>query len=273
MTFRVHLAGWLLAAAGASAMAADAPPVALEALTSTELRARIDAGSTTALVPVGGTEQNGPHMVLGKHNARAQLLAAQIARRLGNAIVAPVIAYVPEGAITPPAAHMRFAGTISIPEPAFEAMLAATARSLCQHGFRHVFFLGDHGGYQLNLQHAAQQVDKEGRCHAHALLDYYRVTQGAYLADLRASGVSEAELGSHAGLADTALTLALEPALVRNEALAGAARSPGVTGDPRRATAQLGQLGVQRIVDVSVAAIGQLTGAPQTKNSTSSSRR
>ena len=81
-------------------------------------------------MPIGGTEQNGPHMTLGKHNVRVKALAEKIARRLGNAIVAPVDRLRPEGAIEPPTAHMRFAGTISIPERTFESVLEATARSL-----------------------------------------------------------------------------------------------------------------------------------------------
>src|SRR5438876_8498248 len=129
------IAGLLLSAAfGASG---ETPgTVYLDELTWTELRSQISAGKTTVLVPIGGTEQNGPHMVLGKHNVRAHVLAGRIAQGLGNALVAPVIAYGPEGSIHPPAAHMRFTGTISIPEPVFEAMLEATAPSFKQHGFR-----------------------------------------------------------------------------------------------------------------------------------------
>ena len=92
--------------------------VALEDLTWTELRDRIAAGTTTVLVPIGGTEQNGPHMALGKHNVRAKALAERIAATLGNALVAPVIAYVPEGGVDPPSGHMRFPGTLSIPDAA-----------------------------------------------------------------------------------------------------------------------------------------------------------
>jgi creatinine amidohydrolase len=279
MMRRRHLSPLLLLAAVAagSAMAREAVTVELEAMTSVELRARIDGGTVTALLPIGGTEQNGPHMVLGKHNTRARLLAAQIARKLGNAVVAPVLAYVPEGTINPPAAHMRFAGTVSIPEPAFEALLESAARSLCQHGLREVVFLGDHGGYQQSLERAAARVNKaragSPACRAHALQEYYRPTQSGYLADLRAKGVQDAELGTHAGLADTALALALDKSLVRSEAMASAAKAPGVTGDPRRATAELGQLGVARIVDASVAAIARLQSAAAVPNSSMSSRR
>jgi creatinine amidohydrolase len=279
MKQRLRLLALLLPAALAvgGASAREPATLELESMTSTELRARVDAGATTALLPVGGTEQNGPHMVLGKHNVRARLLAGQIARRLGNAVVAPVLAYVPEGAVNPPQAHMRFAGTLSIPDAAFEALLEGAARSLCQHGLRDIVFLGDHGGYQASLVRAARRVSqaKAGGppCRAHALDAYYRPTQTSYLADLRAKGVQDAELGTHAGLADTALALALDKSLVRAEAQATAATAPGVTGDPRRATAELGQLGVTRIVDASVAAIRRLQALPFVPNSSSSPRR
>jgi creatinine amidohydrolase len=247
-----------LAATGAHA----AGSVMLEELTTTELRERIGAGTTTILVPIGGTEQNGPHMALGKHNVRVHMLAQRIAERLGNAVVAPVMAYVPEGTIEPPGGHMRYAGTISIGDAAFEAVLEATARSFRQHGFRDVVFLGDSGNYQGQLQRVAQRLNRawaaSPACRVHALPEYYRVVQSDYVDALKARGYSPAQIGSHAGLADTALALAVDPRLVRTDALATAAQAGarlGVSGDPRAATAELGRLGTDRIVEVSVAAI------------------
>ncbi|WP_413674878.1 creatininase family protein [Massilia cellulosiltytica] len=255
------IAGLALPLAG-SAASSVTPGVYFEEMTSPELRDRIAAGATTALVPIGGTEQSGPHIVLGKHNVRARLLAGRIAAKLGDAVVAPVVAYVPEGAIAPPAAHMRFAGTISIPDAAFEALLESTAKSLCQHGIRDVFFLGDHGGYQTNEARAAARVNRSnggaGGCRAHALGAYYDAATTTFNADLKQRGFTDAEIGTHAGLADTALSLAVDPALVRPAQLAAGARGgvrAGVHGDPTRATADLGRVGVERIVDASVAAI------------------
>ena len=222
-------------------------------MTSPEVAARIAAGSTTLLVPIGGTEQNGAHMVLGKHNVRAAELARRIAQRLGDALVAPVLAYVPEGAIDPPQAHMRFAGTLSIPEPAFEAVLVATARSACQHGFRSVVFLGDHGGYARSMRRAADRLATP-RCRAIALAEYYEAAVQPFNAQLAAAGYAKAEIGTHAGLADTSLALAIDPALVRADLL-GQPPGAGVQGDPRRASAELGRAGVAHIVDASVTAI------------------
>lgn len=265
---RALLAAVLLAA---SATAAAAIPVAgpyLEDLTWTELRDRIAAGTTTVLVPIGGTEQSGPQMALGKHNLRAKAIAGRIAQRLGNAVVAPTVAYVPEGAIEPPTSHMRFAGTISISDATFEAMLESAARSFRQHGFRDVVLLGDHGGYQKSLERVAAKLNREwaGRpgCRVLALVDYYRVTQTDFVDALKAKGFGADEIGTHAGLADTALMLAIDPAAVRPEAFAQAAKAgprEGVHGDPRRATAELGQLGVERQIERSVQVIREAARA------------
>ncbi|MEO8936916.1 MAG: creatininase family protein [Burkholderiaceae bacterium] len=249
-----------LAAAFASAAAAGAQPatVYVDELTSPELRQLVASGTTIVLIPIGGTEQNGPHMVLGKHNVRVHVLAGEIARRLGNAVVAPVVAYVPEGPVLP-TGHMRYAGTISVPDAAFDAVLAGAARSFRQHGFRAIYFLGDHGGYQKNEERVAAALDREWKddpsFRVHALTDYYRAAE-AFDDDLRQRGFGDAQIGTHAGLADTALALAVDPSLVRADRL-GRPPTPGdgTRGDPRQATAALGDIGVRHIVDASVAAI------------------
>lgn len=261
-------AAWSLAAgAAAAAPAAEhgGASVVLEELTSTELRARIEHGATTVLVPIGGVEQSGPYIALGKHNVRAGVLAKMIAQKLGNTIVAPVVSYVPEGEIHPPGGHMRYAGTISIPAPAFEALLEGAAASLRQHGFRDIIFVGDHGGYQKNETRVADKLNrawaKDPSARAYALLAYYDITQTAFVADLKKRGYSDAEIGLHAGLSDAALMLATDPSLVRSEAMARGPKpgvADGVRGDATRATAELGQLGVRHIVDTSVEAIATL---------------
>ena len=258
-----RFAPWLfaacLAAAATAATAVTQASVQLDELTWTELRARIDAGATTALLPVGGTEQSGPHMALGKHNVRVRLLAVRIAERLGNALVAPVLAYVPEGSIDPPRQHMRWPGTISVPEPAFEATLEAAARSLCRAGFQNVFLLGDHGGYAASLERvvarSARATAAAPRCRVHALGDYYSAAQQPYQRALAARGLTPAEIGSHAGAADTSLMLALDPTLVRTDVAATRPRdaADGVNGDPRRASAELGRQRLEHKVDPTVA--------------------
>ena len=255
----------LLAHAGPSGPAT----VALEEMTWVELRDHIRAGQTIAIVPIGGTEQNGPAMVLGKHNVRVAVLARRIAERLGNAIVAPVIAYVPEGSYAPPTAHMKFPGTLTVPEDVFEKTLFSVGQSLRLHGFRSVVFLGDHGGYRKSVQRAAAQLNKAwAGSDTQALVPeaYYAASSEGFNALLRASGHRDSEIGTHAALADTALQLAVAPQTVRETLLQGDPKgsAPGPAqgvygGDPRRATAAMGQPGAEAIVVQTVAEIRKKT--------------
>ena len=80
-----------------AARAAAPASLFIEELTWTELRDLVAAGKTTVIIPIGGTEQNGPHMVMGKHNYVITFAANEMAKRLGNALVAPTVKWVPEG--------------------------------------------------------------------------------------------------------------------------------------------------------------------------------
>ena len=258
------MAACVATAAGAAATtpALGTTSVYLEDLTWTELRDRVAQGHTTALVPIGGTEQSGPALALGKHNARVRLLAGRIAGELGNALVAPVVAYVPEGAIDPPTGHMRFPGTLTVAPAAFAASLQSIAGSLRAAGFRDIVFLGDHGGYQAQLGQVAARLNHEwgdGRARAYAPSAYYRAATEGFARLLRQHGYRDDEIGTHAALADTALQLAADPDMVRAEVLA-AGRHLGAAdgvygGDPARASAAMGQLGLDLIVRESVGAI------------------
>ena len=247
--------------AATCALAATPVTVFVDELTWTELRDQIGAGKTTVIVPIGGTEQNGPHMALGKHNVRVKVLSEKIALALGNALVAPTVAYVPEGSVTPPSAHMRFPGTITVPDATFEKVLEYAARSFRVHGFRNIVLLGDHGGYQKNLKAVARRLDREWQAtpaRVFAIDEYYRVVDTTYVQALKSRGFSDEEIGTHAGLADTSLALAIDPRLVRADRLQSSEkpdRAEGVVGDPRRSSVALGQLGVDAIVAASVDAI------------------
>jgi creatinine amidohydrolase/Fe(II)-dependent formamide hydrolase-like protein len=246
------------------ALAQAARSVFLEELTWSEVREQSKGGKNIIIVPIGGTEQNGPHMVLGKHNVLVRVLAGKIASSLGNALVAPVMSYVPEGSIDPPTAHMRFPGTITIPEDAFEKVLESAARGFRLHGFRHIVFIGDHGSYQKSLKHVADRLNQEwarDRVRVHALEEYYRASDAGFAEALKAKGFKADEIGTHAGLADTSLALAVDPALVRSEKLASPSMgvADGVYGKPNRATADLGKAGVDLIVERSVKAIREST--------------
>ncbi|WP_280151003.1 creatininase family protein [Piscinibacter sp. XHJ-5] len=237
----------------------EPPSVYLEDLTWTEVRDLLKSGTTTVIVPVGGTEQNGPAVALGKHNVRVRVLAGRIASGLGQALVAPVIAYVPEGAVHPPTGHMRFAGTLTIPDAAFDSTVEYAARSLRQHGFRHIVLIGDHGGYQSNLKRVADKLNREwtaDTARVHAVDDYYRAFDADYTRLLKDKGYSDDEIGRHAGVADTSLAMAVDSRLVRQDRLASRPKpADGANGDPARSSAELGQLGADLIVGRTIAAI------------------
>ena len=249
---------WLAMLAPTGALAQAPDTVFLEDLTWTEVRDAIRSGKTTIIIPAGGTEQNGPHMALGKHNARVKILSERIARALGDALVAPVIAYVPEGAITPPTGHMRYPGTISTPDDAFQKVLESAARSFRAHGFRHIVLLGDHGSTQAGQKAVAARLNREwatSPVRVHAIDAYYHASESEVPQLFRSRGYRDAELGRHAGLTDTSLMLATDARLVRTDRLRPGREGDGVDGDPTRATAELGRAGTDLIVSRTVDAI------------------
>ena len=256
----VALAGWALVAPVTS-RAEPPPTVFLEDLTWTEVRDLMRAGTTTIILPTGGTEQNGPHMTLGKHNVRVKALSAMIARALGNSLVAPVLAYVPEGGLAPPTGHMRYPGTITLGETHFEGVLESAARSFALNGFRDIVFLGDSGGNQAGQQAVARRLNRAWAGTAirvHAIDAYYQASTAGASALFRSRGYQDSELGTHAGALDTSLALAVDPGLVRQERL-HATHEPGgwegANGDPSRASAEIGRAAVDQIVAQTVEAI------------------
>jgi creatinine amidohydrolase/Fe(II)-dependent formamide hydrolase-like protein len=134
---------------------ADAPnpvptpnTVWLEELTWMDIRDAIRAGKRTIIIPTGGVEPNGPWLASGKHNYVLHQTCEAIARQLGDALCAPIVKFVPEGAIEPPSGHMTSPGTISTRESTFRALLTDIAASLKQHGFTNIILIGDSGGNQ-----------------------------------------------------------------------------------------------------------------------------
>src|SRR6266480_3588968 len=96
----------------------------IEEMTWMEVRDALKAGKTSVLVPTGGVEQNGPYLATGKHNYILRATTEAIARKLGNALIAPIVPFVPEGDIDPPTEHMKYPGTISVTEGTYRALLA-----------------------------------------------------------------------------------------------------------------------------------------------------
>ncbi|MGH9389758.1 MAG: creatininase family protein, partial [Vicinamibacteria bacterium] len=148
----------------------------LEELTWMEVRDLVKAGKTTIIVATGGVEQNGPYLATGKHNYVLQATCPAVARKLGNALCAPIIPFVPEGDIDPPTGMMRYPGTISLTEGTYKTLLTEIARSLAQHGFEHIVLIGDSGGNQAGMKAVAEELAAKwtgGKTRIHFIPEYY----------------------------------------------------------------------------------------------------
>lgn len=125
----------------------------IEELTMLEVRDALRAGKTTALILTGGIEENGPYLTTGKHNHVLEVMGESIARRLGDALVAPIVTIEPgnpERAATP--------GGIRLSQETFQAVLRDMATSLKAQGFTDIFFLGDSGGNRRGMAAVAAEL-------------------------------------------------------------------------------------------------------------------
>lgn len=227
------------------------PSLHLADLTWTEVDRALADGFDTVIIPTGGTEQNGPHVILGKHNYIVRETAERIAEGLGGALVAPVIAHVPEGATgDTPSGHMRWAGTVSLPDDVFAAVLEHTARSMATHGFTRIIFIGDSSGNQDAQDRVARDLSDEWRGRGIKVLHI-----GAYYSEnnqrtaLEADGYDFNRIGGHAGIRDTSELLAVHPDGVRAAPVMPSPGSDlGYSGAPAEATAAIGE----RMLDLKV---------------------
>ncbi|MBY0492626.1 MAG: creatininase family protein [Cyanobacteria bacterium] len=233
--------------APASATPTKAPDtVFIDELTWEENRDAMKAGKTVFIVPTGGTEKNGYHMVMGKHNFIVAHSANLMARKLGNALVAPTIQYVPEGD-----PDRQNPGAISLPSPAYDMLLDAAARSLKAHGATEILFIGDSGGNQQGMRDVAAKLNEEWKGkgpRVFALTDYYEGGREHYRAWMAAAfGYTDDIIGSHAGISDTSQMLHVRPSGVRKDQIKpwGGPKDSGVSGDPMKATAEIGRMGIQ----------------------------
>lgn len=214
-------------------------------MTWVEVRSAIQRGYTIAIVPSGGVEQNGVHMVLGKHDYIVRDAAARIAQELGHALVTPVVSFVPEGSYAPPSGNMQFPGTLGVPEPVFAQVLEGIARSLKLAGFKTICFIGDHGGDQASQAEVAAKLNLEWSGQGINVLhvsDYYADEEP--IKYLREKGETAADIGVHAGILDTSELLAVHPEgvdLSRLSTLPLNSEPTGSSGDPTRASAEYGK--------------------------------
>ena len=130
----------------------------LEEMTWLDVRDAMKAGKTTVIIATGGIEPNGPWLALGKHNYILQANCEAIARKLGNALCAPIIKLVPEGRIEPASGHMTSPGTLSVREETFRATLTDVVHSLRMHGFKNIILIGDSGNNQNGQRAVADSL-------------------------------------------------------------------------------------------------------------------
>ena len=238
--------------------------VFIDELTWEETRDALKAGSRRVIIPTGGTEKNGYHMVLGKHNFIVAHGANLMARRLGQTLVAPVIQYVPEGD-----PDRQVPGAISLPSPAYDQLLDAAARSLKAHGFNEILFIGDSGGNQAGMRAVAEALNtewKDAGVKVFALTDYYEGGREHYRAWMEAAfGYDDTLVGSHAGISDTSQMLYVYPSGVRKDQIMpwGGPKDSGVTGDPVKATAEIGRMGIEFKVNAGIGQYRLLKNPPQ----------
>ncbi|MEM7619401.1 MAG: creatininase family protein [Pseudomonadota bacterium] len=236
------------------------PSVHTEGLTWTEVAKAQQNGYDTVIIPTGGTEQNGPHVILGKHNYIIKYTSSEIAKRIGNTLVAPVMAYVPEGDITPkPTRHMRFSGTVSLHPDIFERVLEAAAKSYKAHGFKRILIVGDSFDSMAVQDKVAKQLDakwsKEGVRVFH-IDQYYR--ENGQIEWLKTQGYRMSDIGSHAGIRDTSELLAVYGEGVRSRPLV--AYKNGLTGSNGKAMMASQDIG-QKMLELKIeAAIRQIQG-------------
>jgi len=247
----------LLPAPGAAQAAHH--PVMIEEMTWTEVRDALAAGRATAIIYVGSTEQNGPHMVTGKHNFIARYVAQRIAEELGDALVYPTLPFAPAGDALAKTGHMRFPGSVSLTTPVFEGVVREVALSAIVVGFKEVYIMGDHGGGQEQLRNAARTLDAVWRS---------KGVRVRYVGDLYTKEKEQARAyfaahhiapDLHAGTDDTSELLYIDSLWIRRDKLAKSDSSveglTGVNGDPTKATRELGELFVGYKVADAVAQI------------------
>jgi creatinine amidohydrolase len=243
------------------------PPdtVWLEEMTWMDVRDALKAGKTTIIVPTGGIEPNGPWLALGKHNYILRVNCDAIARKLGDALCAPIIPLVPEGNIEPKSGHMTTVGTISLREETFQAMLTDVVHSFKMHGFQHIVLIGDSGGNTRGMQAVADTLNAEWKgsplvVHAREYYDYASILQ-----HLRTLGVTNAESKKDGLHDDPAITLNMmvaDPGSVRwdQRIKGGKASIDGVSIADREKAVELGRKIVEFRATATVNAIRKARG-------------
>jgi creatinine amidohydrolase len=177
--------------------------VFLDELTNHELEAFL-ATDHTVIIPVGATEQHGPHSPLGTDVFIPREVARRICLRQGNALVAPSIPY----ALSYP--HRGFVGEFSLRIETFMAMIQDLCISFAKSGFRRIVFLNGHYDNTLAIAYACAQASHQMPAEARAFpVNHYDALTPDQMR----------EFGMHAGHGEVSMILAINPDLVDLEKL------------------------------------------------------
>jgi creatinine amidohydrolase/Fe(II)-dependent formamide hydrolase-like protein len=236
--------------------------VYIEEMTWLEVRDAMKAGKHTVIIATGGVEQNGPYLATGKHNYVLKGITEVIARKLGTALVAPIIAFVPEGDIDPPTGHMRYPGTISLTEETYARLLTDICSSFKTHGFAHIVLIGDSGGNQKGMKDVAAALNakwKDSKTKVHYVPEYYNFP--AVNKWVEEQGIKQEPEGWHDDIVMTAMLMAVDPTLVRmkQRQAVNKFRINGVDLDQEK-TAELGRKIISFRAEATIKAIRQVTG-------------
>ena len=231
----------------------------IEELTKLEVRDAIKAGKTTALIIAGSTEDNGPYTSTGKHQYAIRLVGEAVARKLGNALIAPMI---PIEAGNPDNQYLSW-GTIFFAPETFQAVIRDMATSLKNHGFTNIVLLGDSGGDTAGLRAVAQDLSTKWGASPRIVHvpEYYNWTGQNSVRTFVNSTLGVTENPSADGIHDeyglTAVMMLSDPKIVRYDerVKAGKATINGISIEPKDKTIEMGRKIVEFRANAAVEAI------------------
>ena len=228
----------------------------IEELTMMEVRDALAEGKTTALILTGGIEENGPYLTTGKHNHVLRVMGESIARRLGNALIAPIVTLEPGDP-----ENVRSPGTVVLSRTTYEAMLTDMATSLKSQGFRNIIFMGDSGGNRRSMAAVADALSAAwsgGSTRVYHIPEYYNYDDVlAYQRDVLGVDEDPRVEGLHDDFYITSIIMNDDPQHVRLEQRikAGKASINGISILPAEKTIEHGRRLIEFRTDATVRAI------------------
>jgi creatinine amidohydrolase len=225
----------------------------LEEMTWSQIGRAMDEGYRTVIVCAGAIEQHGKHLPLGMDTMDGYVIGAEIAKELGNTLVAPVI--------RPGCSdhHLAFPGSLSIPPELLQELCRTYCRNLSHHGFEQIALICSHGGNIQAMEAVAPEIDAELPCKV-AWANILRDPRGdeALVPILDRYRVTGEEGGIHSGFVETSILLATGHAPLVDMAAA----ERGFVGDARTRVAELQAEGSWDIADLSpIGVLGDPTKA------------